>query len=214
MVRSAAPGEPPPVLLVGGSAGTGTAAAAGELARDLGVMLLRSDATWLALKEVTSREQQPALHLFPGLEGAEGMTAQDLVDQFARAASVVCGALEPSLRFQAYAGPGLVVEGAWLLPAFASRLAAVGEGAARPAFLFESSREETGRAMIRESGMTGDGERLERLAGFSFEYGGWLKNECRRLGIPVVDARPRETVALRLREALRLDAGARAEVRG
>lgn len=214
MVRGAAPGEPPPVVLVGGSAGTGTLAVATRLARELGVLLLRSDAYWHALREVTSREQYPALHLFPEME--ESTPLGELLDGFAEAARVVCGALEPPLRFQAHAGPGLVVEGSWLLPSLAARLAITASERAdvRTVFLFENDPAELARAMLREGGDDGSSERQQRLAAVSYAYGLWLRRECSRLGIPVVDSRPGATVAVRVRAALGLPGVPRAEIRG
>lgn len=214
MVRSAAPGGPPPIVLIGGGAGTGTAAVAGHMARDLGVLLLRTDDCWRALKEVVPRDQQPALHLFPGMEGAEQARIGELVEQFRKAAGAVCEALEPSIRYQAHAGPGLVVEGAWLLPAFAAALSLPGEGAAKAAFLFEPSRAELRATMEAEAGGAANNEPRHRLADLSYEYGAWLRGECQRLGIPAVTARPLATAPRRAAEALGLPVPARTESRG
>lgn len=214
MVRGAAPGGPPQVVLVGGSPGTGTLGMAQRLANELGVLLLRSDAYWYALREVTSREQYPALHLFP--ETDEAAPLGELVDTFVEAATLVCGALEPPIRFQAHAGPGLVVEGSWLLPALASKLATSASERAdvRAVFLFESDPAELARAMLREGGDTGSSERQQRLAAIGHAYGLWLRSECSRLGIPAVDSRPGATIAARVRAALGLPGARPAELRG
>ncbi len=216
MVRGAAPGDPPPVVLVGGSAGTDTLAVATRLARELGVLLLRSDAYWHALREVTSREQYPALHLLPEIETGEAIPTGELLDRFVEAAQLVCDALEPPLRFQAHAGPGLVVEGAWLLPSLAAKLAVTASERADvgTVFLFENDPGELERAMLREGGDTGSSERQQRLAAVSYEYGLWLHGECARLGIPAVDSRPGATIAARVRATLGLPGARPAEMRG
>lgn len=206
MVRGATPGAPPPIVLLGGSAGAGTAEVGERLARELDVLRLRADSYWLALKAVTSPDQYPDLHLFPGLAGTDHATAERLARRLVGAAQVVCEALEPAVRFQSHAGPGLVVEGTWLLPSLAAKLADPGVSASpvRAAFLFEPDLPEILAAMRAEAGSGTPRGEIERLAETSHAFGLWLRDEAARFGLPVVEARPGETAVQRVRDVLGL----------
>lgn len=176
------------------------------LSRRLGVSWQQADAFWLALKEVTTPEQYPDLHLFPDIEGAEGSSAGDLVHRFVAAGGVVCKALEPAVRFQAFAGPGLILEGAWLLPEFAHKLsdpATVGVPV-KSVFIVEEDREAVFASMLGRGKPSEVTPRHRLLAEMSWRFGLWLPDECCRLGLPVVAARPRETLLERVVAAVEL----------
>lgn len=198
MVRGPLPAEEPRIVLVGGAAGSGKTTIASALAKQLRVLFLQAGAFWLALKAVTTPAQYPELHLFPGLDEAEGLTTEQLRDCFI-AAEVVCRAIEPAIRFQSHVGPGLVLEGAWLLPSFAAKLAGpdVTGTPVRSVFLFEPDPEEVLRAMFSRSESPEVTPAHRRLAEMSWLFGCWLRDECERLGLPVVEVRPRETLLAR-----------------
>jgi 2-phosphoglycerate kinase len=87
--------EPLPwrVLLVGGASGVGKTVLARTLARHYGVSLLLVDDVRLALQQVTTLEQQPALHYFLTTPDVWRQPEDDLLTGFVGVATALAPAL-------------------------------------------------------------------------------------------------------------------------
>jgi 2-phosphoglycerate kinase len=100
--------EPLPwrVLLVGGASGVGKTVLARTLARHYGVSLLLVDDVRLALQQVTTLEQQPALHYFLTTPDVWRQPEDDLLTGFVGVATALAPALGVIVAHH------LIVEGA------------------------------------------------------------------------------------------------------
>jgi hypothetical protein len=190
------------VLWLGGSSGTGKSTLAQELGRRLGVSVILGDDLRIALQTVTTPAQLPALHTFV----SEASPAYHSSEAFRVGLRAVADAMAPALSIVAAhhsatldAGP-VIIEGDGVLPSLAGD-AAVG---ARAVFLHEP---EIGAilANLRARGRGFPELPLglqQVIAEGSWQFGNELVGQALALGLPVVGARPFETVVERVLSAL------------
>jgi 2-phosphoglycerate kinase len=94
-------------------------------------------------------------------------------------------------------GHRLVFQSAWLTPeAAARRCEATAE--ARAVFIHEREEAEVLATMVKRQGREYPSERQKRLAPMAWRYGNWLQEEAEKRGLPVAQARPRETLVERI----------------
>ncbi|MEU1424325.1 AAA family ATPase [Kitasatospora sp. NPDC005751] len=195
------------IVLIGGASGIGKSRAAARLARETGAFVVEFDDVVSAVQEITTADQHPGLHHFDSPDPAEPRTAeQELQLQIATA-----GALEPAVlgvvRNRLTVDVPAVVEGDYLTPAAAARAVEAGRAAGRrvrAVFLHEPDAARiTANYAAREPGCGPQVRRAEVGA----RYSHWLAEQADRYGLPVVDCRPWDTLAVRLDEALRTPSG-------
>lgn len=113
-------------------------------------------------------------------------------------------ALEAVVLNHVQEGPPLVLEGDYLLPELAARLALVeafARGEVRAVFLYEPDEEQLVRNL--RSREPGEGEQRGR-AQVSWRRGLRLREEAERHGLPALPARPWDTVLDRVLDRLKL----------
>ena len=180
-------------LLIGGSAGAGKTTCGIAIARRLGVDCFQFDAVWRALQRVTSPETHAALHRFPS-HGKEPVEVEAWRDGMIETSAALEPALRAVIQHHGSTGHPVVIEGAWLLPSFAAAL----DGGVRALFIHEPDPAEVLTAMMTRSRWPTPTDRQRQIARGSWAYSVWLAEECQRLGMPLVAARPRETQVERL----------------
>jgi 2-phosphoglycerate kinase len=185
-------------LLIGGSAAAGKTTSGIAIARRLGIDCFRFDAVWRALQSVTSPETHPALHRFPS-GGEEPIEVETWRDAMIETSSALEPALHAVIQHYGSTASSVVIEGAWLLPGFA---AALDDGIAT-LFIHEPEPAHVLAAMMTRGRWLDPTDRQRQIAQGSWSYGNWLAGECRRLGVPLVEARPRETLVDRMLAAIR-----------
>ena len=207
-------GAAPPwsVLLLGGSSGVGKSTVAPEVARRTGAMLTQADDVRLALQAVTTPATHPALHFFlqdPGVAKAGIWTRppEALCRGLVGVAGEVSRALEDVVAHHVAIRRPLILEGDGLLPALATRRERWGlpqAGHVRAVFVHEASEAALLAAMAGRGRGYDDkpGDEQRAQARMNWLYGNWLAGEARRLGLPVVAARPWPSLADRLLAAL------------
>ena len=196
-------GTQPPwrVLLLGGSSGSGKSTLAPPLARHFGISWLEADDVRLAMQRVTTPATHPALHFFLA-ENMEtrpdfwGLSPEAFRDGLIGVGEVVSHALEPVVTNHVAQARPVVLEGDGILPAMAAQCVFAGldvDDAVRAIFLIESDSEVLLATM---QGRMRDGA-LRNAARASWLYGLWLREEAVRRGLPVLEARPYETLLSR-----------------
>ncbi|MGE0598359.1 MAG: hypothetical protein AB7J35_00860 [Dehalococcoidia bacterium] len=190
------------LILVGGASGSGKSTTSKVLANELGAGWLQIDTIWVAAQEALADDPEKS-HLLQVdrrvIEAREPIP--DLVTQEIAAGQFVCSLLPRVFWTELQRHDVVVADGAWLLPEFVAGLK-IENADVRSAFLHEADPDEVRKAL--------DGRRVnqtwahwhEPVAAMKWTYGNWLAGEARRLGLAVVEARPRETLVSRVRAAL------------
>jgi 2-phosphoglycerate kinase len=202
------------VLLIGGSAGVGKTTAARELARQLSIPLLLADDIRLALQAVTTPAQQPALHRFLAYHPQQWLDPETIHDDWL----AVGEAMLPALRIimthhiMVPAAGQIIIEGDSVLPALALPHTFSGlehfderqvQHHVRAVVVLEPLEAQILHNLrARGRGFEQCDEAEQRaFARASLLYGNWLKAEARAHALPLVLARPHDTLARRILDA-------------
>jgi len=189
------------LLLLGGATASGKSTSANEIARQLGIFCVSADSLWLALKRVTTPLTHPALHHFEPVDEVVTKGPEVLCQLHIETANALSDALDEFIDHEMKERHlPLVVDGAWITPEFAARRTSEWDGA-RAVFIHEPEQDQILAGMMSRQGLAQPNRRQLWLAPMAWLYGNWLKEGAGRLGLPVVPARPRETLADRIIEA-------------
>jgi len=192
------------VLLIGGSSGCGKSVVAARLAHDLRIPHAQCDDFRLALQRATTPEQHPALHFFVSTEDVWRLPPELLAERLADVARVMSHALEIVPAHHVDLRVPLLLEGDGLLPSLATQPSFAGASAApgqvRAVFVHEPDEAALQHAMFaRRRGFERLSPQEQRTqARMSWLYGNWLRDETQRCGVPIVAARPWDTLPARI----------------
>lgn len=194
------------VLLIGGSSGTGKTTLARAIGRQVGAAWAQADDFRLVLQRLTTPTRQPALHAF--LSGDVWLRSpEELRDRLIGVGEVVSHALEIVVANHVATDAPLVLEGDGILPSFAAGRSFAGLDVGdrvRAVFLVEADEGAVLDAMLaRGRGIDVLSEHERRTqARASWLYGRWLRHEAEGRGLPVIEARPHDSLADRVLEAI------------
>jgi 2-phosphoglycerate kinase len=198
MRRSKALARPWQVLLLGGPSGVGKTSVSYRLARHFGIGLTEIDDFQALLERMTTPEQQPAIHFWRTHPAPEQLAADEILRRLREQGEAMSAGIEGVIANHLEAATPVVLEGDFLLPALAAQASFSGQangGRVRGVFLHEPDEQQfVANYLSREPGR---GPQVKR-AQVSWRHGLWLRREAERLGVPVVLARPWDTVFKRL----------------
>ena len=186
------------VLLLGGASGTGKSALSYRVARHFGVGLTEIDDFQALLERLTTPEQMPAIHFWRTHPAPHLLSAEEIVEQGLTIGDVLAPGLEAVIANHLEAGTALVLEGDFLHPALAAQESFAGipnEGRVRAVFLHEADEQQLAANFLRREPDAGSQAARARV---SWLYGQWLKDQAELRGLPVLPARPWDTLFERL----------------
>ncbi len=190
------------LLFIGGSAGAGKSTAAKAISREPGVGWLQADTIWVAAHDIVGKDSTDYALLRVDEAVRDPLRSPgDLLKQHIAVSRRICTWLPRAIEFELLTHRTLIVDGAWLLPEFLAGFALDGVEVSS-AIIHEADREALQAAMRARSGLKMVAPHHDAGARLSWEYGNWLAAEAEPVGVPVVTARPRETLLDRLRDAL------------
>jgi 2-phosphoglycerate kinase len=203
------------VLLIGGSSAVGKTAVAQALARRFGVSALLVDDIRLAIQQVTTPAQIPDLHLFVSDEEEAQLSPEQIRDGLIAVGRALIPALKIVIAHHvvvAGAGP-VIIEGDGILPELAAqhRFAELKhfwglqtEREVRSVFLFEQDEQAILQSMVTRGRGFQDlaPEQQRAMARSSWLYGQWLRQEAETHGLPLLPARPWDTLLDRVITAI------------
>ena len=193
------------LFLIGGSAGAGKTTGAREMARRLDAGWLQIDTLWITMQESVPRDSAAyrTVRIDERIVNSND-PVELLLAAHVQASRLVCAALPRILQFELQAHDALLADGAWLLPEFMAWVEIEGVEK-KAAMLYEPEPEEVRAAMDSRRGTKMVAPWHERSTRASWAYGQWLAGEADRFHLPVIEARPRETLFDRLSAALGID---------
>ncbi len=188
------------LLLLGGATASGKSRSGTVLAQRLGVACVSADSLWNALKSVTSRESHPAFHYFEPTDEEWARGPEFLCARHIESAEAQTPALDAFIDRELKEAHRLLLEGAWITPAMAARRCQTAPRT-RAVFIYEPNETEVLASMVERQKRDFPSERQIMLAAMAWRYGNWLRGGAREHGLPIVEARPRGTLADRILHA-------------
>jgi 2-phosphoglycerate kinase len=194
--------EPPArrweVLLLGGASGVGKTSVSYRLARWFGVGITEVDDFQVLLERMTTPEQQPAIHFWRTHPAPDQLSADEIVTRALELGRTMTPGLEAVIANHLETSTPMVLEGDFIHPALAAQASFVSEangGRVRAVFMHEPDEQQlVANYLSREPR---SGPQLKR-ARVSWQISRWLAQEATRYGLPVVTARPWDTVLERV----------------
>jgi 2-phosphoglycerate kinase len=194
------------ILLIGGTSTAGKTTLAETLARRLSTRYLDLDLFWITLQPAVPPEVAPELHLFEPDSIWSTLTPEELVERYLRVSKYMCHAIEHVIAHHSIIDVPVILDGAWVLPAFARQRIYAGHDTAsvRSLFLVESSKDEIGaRLRARPNGFAEE-PAIAQQNGIDTQwlYGQEIKRQAEALHLPVLESRPFDTLLDRALTAL------------
>jgi len=190
------------VLLVGGASGTGKTAISYRLAQYFGIGITEIDDFQVLLERLTTPEQQPVLHFWRTHPAPDQLAATEIMEQGLAVGHVMAPGLEAVIANHLETQTPIVFEGDFIHPALAARKTFSGnpnDGQVRAIFLYEADERQLLTNFSQREPAHGPATKRARV---SWLYGQWLKHEAERYGLPVLAARPWDTVFDRILAAV------------
>lgn len=186
------------VVLLGGPSGVGKTAVSYRLARYFGVGITEVDDFHVLLERMTTAEQQPTIHLRQTHPALDQLPAYEIMRRLLDLGDALTPGLEAVIANHLETATPVVLEGDFILPALAAQASFSGQangGRVRGAFLHEPDEQQLVANYLSREPQSGP---QVKRAHVSWLHGLWLRQEAERHGIPVVLARPWDTVLERL----------------
>jgi 2-phosphoglycerate kinase len=182
------------VLLLGGASGVGKTSVSYRLARHFGIALTEVDDFQVILEKLTTPQQMPLLHFWrTNRDEFRRWTEQEQLAHFVRVCNEVFGpALEAVIANLLETNTPVVLEGDFILPSLAKLPQyeeTTANGQVKALFIYEEEE-----AQIACNFGLREGREQTGRARSSWLFSEWLQQECARLNVPAIPARPWDTV--------------------
>lgn len=190
------------VLLIGGASGTGKTEVASRLAHHFAIGTSAVDDFQVVLERMTTPQQQPVIHFWRTHPDPGRLSAEEIMQQGLEVARVMSPGLEAVIADHLNARQPVVLEGDFIAPALAAHSSFCGvpnDGRVRAVFLYEPEESQVLRNFSEREPAAGAQTKRARV---SWLQGQWLKQECERLGLVALTARPWPTLIGRILEAV------------
>ncbi len=189
------------VIAIGGGAAVGKTTVAKAMAAHYHAAILPVDAVWVALQAFTSPASHP--ELYDPTDSELTLPTQQLCERHISGAETISRALDPVIEYYRWERWSAVLEGVWITPAAAARWAHR-YASLRAVFVHEPDVEEVLSAMLTRSRRQRATSRKQVLSEVCWLHGKWVREQAEAEGLPVVEARPHETLAERVLASLDL----------
>ena len=186
------------VLLLGGPSGSGKTAVSYRLAQYFRIGITEIDDFQVLLEQMTTPEQQPVLHFWRTHPAPDQLSATEIMEQGLAVGQVMSMGLEAVIANHLESQAAVVLEGDFIHPSLAAQKSFAGlanEGRVRAIFLYEADERQLLTNFLQREPDSGLQSTRARV---SWLYGQWLKEEAERYGLPVLPARPWDTLFERI----------------
>ena len=190
------------VLLIGGPSGSGKTAVSDRLAQYFRIGITEIDDFQVLLERMTTPEQQPVLHFWRTHPAPEQLSATEIMEQGLAVSQVMAAGLEAVIANHLESLTPVVLEGDFIHPSLAAQKSFAGlanDERVRAIFLYEMDEQQLITNFLQREPDSGLQSTRARV---SWLYGQWLKQEAERYGLPMLSARPWDTLFERIIAAI------------
>jgi 2-phosphoglycerate kinase len=180
------------LILIGGAAGVGKSRLAHDLALRTGSTVAQVDDMQTAIETLVPAERLPEYYT-PSTTYLRTDSPEEILSAIEQVAAFFAPAVLAAISNRIESHTSTVLEGDFIAPEVAARAKAMG---VRSLFLLASEDE------IRDNFLQRDGDEQRGRARVSAMHSQRLADRCGALGLPLVNARPFETLLLRACAAL------------
>ena len=178
------------VLLIGGASGVGKTKVSLPLARYYGVDLVRVDDFQVLLEAMTTPDVFPGPRFDTAHPNDRAYEAEDIVAPLIHFGRSLTPGLIAVVEDHIAEKIPMIMEGDFILPELATSF---DNPRIRSVFIYEPSKEQ-----ILQNYLAREGTLQYNRTEESYVYGNWLKDNCYRSGLPILDSRPWDTLMERL----------------
>lgn len=183
------------VLLIGGASGSGKTIVGRQLVRKYSVDYVRVDDFQVLLDTMTTPDSHPAIHYWRTHPDWMAEGADAVVGQLRDVGEMLIPGLTAVIHDHLEENIPMIMEGDFILPQLS---VSVNNPKVKAIFIHEPDKDQ-----ILRNYQAREGEHQPDRAEVSHAYGKWLADNCRRLGFPVMEARPWDSLMERVTQALR-----------
>jgi len=179
------------VLFIGGASGMGKSSVAYELAHFYNVNVMEVDDIFQAVKVMTTREAFPAIHYW-----STGVNWMDIgvsgnVKWLIDVSKEMIPGLKAIVDNHIESDVPVIIEGDFIHPEFAVSFE---NPKVKSLYIYEPDKKQ-----ILQNFLVREGGELQNFrAEISIEYGNWLVDNCKKVGIKVFESKPWDTVVDRI----------------
>ncbi len=192
-------------LLIGGHSTSGKSTVAQSIGKRLGIPVSQVDDHRIGLQRVTHPGQVEGIHFFLQPEAEIFKHSMEaLVERHVRIATVMSQAMEAVIAHHVWVAQPIILEGDGILPSLGMQNEMDGvavAGRIRTVFLLSRSYGEF-QAVCRTRWPGVPGPHTEEWAKLAWHYGQWMRGECERHAVPIVESQPWNTLEERVLELL------------
>ena len=186
------------VLLLGGASGVGKSSVSYRLAHHFGAGITEVDDFQVTLQRCTTPDQMPALHRWEQDEEFRNAPPECIAEHIMAVGREMAPGLIEIINNHLTAAAPVVLEGDFLLPELLLHpdlVHATQSGLLRAVFLQETRVEQLVTNYFEREPEAGD-QRTRALV--SMHHGAWLERTCNEMNVPILHARPWQTLLARL----------------
>jgi len=188
------------VLLIGGSSGVGKTTVALELAKYLSLSVLLLDDVRLALQQSTSNETNPELHVFLKYQKEQWRNSECIFADWITLGKAMAQPIDAIISYHISVPEvgAIIIEGDGILPLAGSQFSKRKDVCA--VFILEENEAQLLHNLQSRGRGFNEWDELEQkgFAHASWLYGQWLAQKARKLELPVINARPQQSLTERL----------------
>ena len=185
------------ILLIGGASASGKTMLCRQLSQLYGIDLVRADDFQVLLEALTTPESHPTIHYWKTHPNWREDGVDTAVSRLIDVGHMLIPGLAAVIDDHLEENIPMILEGDFLLPELAASFTNKNPRV-KAIFIHEPSREQ-----ILQNYLAREASIQEFRTDVSHSYGNWLAEECAKLGIPIIESRPWNTLLERVIDSLR-----------
>jgi len=182
------------ILIIGGASGSGKTSLSHPLSKHYGIDLVRVDDFQCFLEAIISPEMIASLHCWKIEPNWRNESVEWVVERLKGVSKAWLPGLVAVIKDRLEENIPMILEGDFILPELS---ASFNNPRIKTIFVHEPSREQ-----ILQNYLNREGTHQAHRANVSHAYGNWLKENCKKFNVPVIESRPWESLTERVSQEI------------